>query len=229
MAQAVVEMIYWFILNERGFQVRRIQIKTLVLGTVQNNCYIVKSPKSQEVVVIDPGDDAHRINKYLQENDLECKAILLTHGHFDHITAVPELKYLTNAPVYAHEAETKLLGDAELNMSVLMGVEVSIQADILIKEKEVFDIADLSWQVIHTPGHTIGGVCYNLLNQGIIFSGDTLFYESVGRTDFATGDHSILLESIHNQLMILADDIEVYPGHGRPTTIGHERQGNPYL
>lgn len=208
---------------------RKVHIKALVLGMVQNNCYIVRKRESQEVVVIDPGDDLYKIRKYLKENDLECKAIFLTHGHFDHIMAVPELKGLTEAPVYAHEAEAELLNDTELNASSLFGKGVSLLQDIMIKDKDEFQIAGLSWQVIHTPGHTQGGVCYYLLDHGIIFTGDTLFYESVGRTDLPTGDHSILIENIHNQLMVLADSIELYPGHGRPTTIGHERQFNPYL
>jgi glyoxylase-like metal-dependent hydrolase (beta-lactamase superfamily II) len=214
---------------KRGYQVRKVNIKTLVLGMVQNNCYIVGDRESKEVVVIDPGDDVYKIEKYLKDNDLECKAIFLTHGHFDHISAVAELKGLTDAPVYAHEAETELLSNPELNASALVGGEVSLQQDIMIKDKDVFNIAGLSWQVIHTPGHTQGGVCYHLLEHGMIFTGDTIFYESVGRTDFPTGNQNTLTESIHNKLMVLADNIELYPGHGRPTTIGHERQNNPYL
>ncbi|TAH75033.1 MAG: MBL fold metallo-hydrolase [Anaerolineaceae bacterium] len=208
---------------------REVHIKTLVLGSVQNNCYIVRNQNSKEVLVIDPGDNVDTIEKYLKENDLECKAIFLTHGHFDHITAAPELKDLTNAPIYAHEAEVELLKDTELNASAYMGKKVSVHPDILLKDKEVLKIAGLSWQVIYTPGHTKGGVCYYLHDHGIVFSGDSLFYESIGRTDFPTGNHQMLIEAIHNQLMVLEDSIEVYPGHGRPTTIGHERKNNPYL
>ena len=208
---------------------RTIHIKTLVLGRIQNNCYIVKDPKSREVVVIDPGDEENIIEEYLKENDLECKAIFLTHGHFDHITAAPGLKAYTNAPVYAHETEVKLLSDPMLNASAIIGNEVSLSPDIVLKDKEELQIAGLSWRVIYTPGHTVGGVCYYLPDHGIIFSGDTLFYESIGRTDLSTGNHQMLIDAIHNQLMVLSDDIEVYPGHGRPTTIGHERSNNPYL
>jgi glyoxylase-like metal-dependent hydrolase (beta-lactamase superfamily II) len=215
--------------EERGYIVRTIHIKTLVLGAVQTNCYIVKSPKSQEVVVIDPGDNEEIIEKYLKENDLECKAIFLTHGHFDHITATSGLKALTSSPVYAHEAEMDLLKDPELNASAYMGNEISVSPDIWLKDKEEINIAGLFMSVIYTPGHTKGGACYHLPDHGIIFSGDTLFYESIGRTDFPTGNHQMLIESIQNQLMVLSDSIEVYPGHGRPTTIGHERSNNPYL
>lgn len=196
---------------------------------VQTNCYIVRAAKTNEVVVIDPGDHANRINEYLKENDLVCKAILLTHGHFDHITAVDDLKSLTNAPVYAHENEVELLKEPELNASIQMGNEIRVIPDVLLKDKEEFLAAGLLWRVIYTPGHTAGGVCYYIPEEGIMFSGDSLFYESVGRTDYPTGSHDILIEKIHSQIMVLDDDIEVYPGHGRPTKIGHERHNNPYL
>ena len=208
---------------------RSIHIKTMVLGMVHSNCYIVKKPKSSEVIVIDPGDEADVIEKYLQENDLECKGILLTHGHFDHISAACELKGITKASIYSHENELELLGDPQLNASSYMGKEIRVKPDILLKDQEEFQVAGLSWRVIFTPGHTGGGVCYYLPDEGIIFSGDTLFFESIGRTDLPTGNHHELVSSIHNQLMILEEGIEVYPGHGRPTTIGHENRNNPYL
>jgi glyoxylase-like metal-dependent hydrolase (beta-lactamase superfamily II) len=208
---------------------RKVHVKTLVLGMVQTNCYIIRSPQSQEAVVIDPGDSVYIIEEYLKENDLDCKAILLTHGHFDHIMAASELNGLTNAPIYAHEAEAELLRDPGLNASVHMGKEISVTPGVLLRDKEVIEVAGLSWRVIYTPGHTEGGVCFYLQDYGMIFTGDTLFFESVGRTDLPSGNHQELIDSIHNQLMILTDSIEVYPGHGRPTTIGHERNKNPYL
>lgn len=186
-------------------------------------------PKSREAIVIDPGDQVHIIENYLKENDLDCKAILLTHGHFDHITAANELKSITGAQIYAHENESGLLADPEMNASAYMGNEITLKPDILLKDKEDIVLGGLTWQVLYTPGHTEGGACYYLPEMEIIFTGDTLFYESIGRTDFSTGDHQTLIESIHNQLMALDDGVEVYPGHGRPTTIGHERDKNPYL
>lgn len=208
---------------------RKVHIKTLVLGIVQSNCYIVNSPNSREAVVIDPGDSPYIIEKHLKENDLECKAILLTHGHFDHIAAAPELKRLTSAPIYAHKAEEELLMNPKLNASAHMGNEISVNPDIFFKDKEVFDEAGLSWQVIYTPGHTAGGICFYLPKEGIIFTGDTLFHESIGRTDLPAGDHRQLIEAIHNQLLTLDNSTEVYPGHGRPTTISHEKKNNPFL
>lgn len=208
---------------------RNIKIKTFVLGMVQTNCYIVHAINSNEAVVIDPADNASKVEEYLKKNDLVCKKIILTHGHFDHITGAHELKNLTGAYVYAHEREAELLKDPKLNASARMGKEVSFIPDYFFKDKEEFEAAGLNWQVIYTPGHTEGGVCYYLKDEEIIFSGDTLFYESIGRTDLPTGNHGMLLESINNRLMVMSDETEVYPGHGRPTTIGHERKFNPFL
>lgn len=208
---------------------RRLGIKTMILGRVQTNCYIVRDPGSKEAVVIDPADQAEKIDKYLKENDLVCKRILLTHGHFDHITGAESLKGLTGADIYAHENEVDLLRDPDLNASAIMGYEVRLEPDILLKDKEEFEAAGMTWQVIYTPGHTGGGVCYYLKDKGILFSGDTLFHESVGRTDLPTGNHEQLMESVNGRLLVLPDETEVYPGHGRPTTIGHERSFNPYL
>lgn len=208
---------------------RKVHIKTMVLGKMQTNCYIVKAPDAKEVVVIDPADQARLIEDYLKENDLECKKILLTHGHFDHITGAKELSSMTKAPIYAHEKEAKLLKDPYLNISIHLGDEISIEPDYLLKDDEKFQVGGLSWQVLYTPGHTEGGVCYYLQEEDIVFSGDTLFYESVGRTDFPTGNHQRLIDSIHNQLMVLKDDVMIYPGHGRYTTVGHERNYNQFI
>jgi len=208
---------------------KNIKIKTIVLGMVQTNCYIVRASDSKEAVVIDPADRAEKIYSYLNENDLVCKRILITHGHFDHITAAEKLKHLTGAHIYAHEREEDLLMDPDINASAHMGEAISLRPDCFLKDKEEFQEAGLSWQVIYTPGHTEGGVCYYLKGEDTLFSGDTLFYESIGRTDFPMGDHRKLIESVRSRLFILPDETEVYPGHGRPTTIGHEREFNPFL
>jgi len=207
----------------------KIRIKTMVLGPVQTNCYIVNVAENKEAVVIDPADRAEKIYNYLTENDLECKKILLTHGHFDHITAAKNLKKLTGAEIYAHENEKSLLKDPDLNASVRMGYEISIEPDCLLKDNEEFEAAGLTWQVIYTPGHTGGGVCYYLKNEGVLFSGDTLFYESIGRTDFPTGNLQKLMESVKNRLFVLPDETKVYPGHGWSTTIEHEKSNNPFF
>lgn len=208
---------------------KKVNIKTMILGAVQTNCYIVKAPESREAVVIDPADLAYKIDNYLKENDLVCRLILLTHGHFDHITAAESLQKLTGARICAHEKEEELLKDPNLNVSAYMGGNISLKPDCLLKDGEEFQAAGLIWKVIYTPGHTEGGASYYLKDEGVIFSGDTLFYESVGRTDFPTGSQQKLIDSIKNRLLILPDETEVYPGHGRPTTIGHERSFNSYF
>lgn len=204
-------------------------LKTMVIGMVQTNCYIISDPESKEAIVIDPADDAGKIGKYLKANDLVCKGILLTHGHFDHIMAAEELAKSTGAPIYAHETEAVLLKDSRMNSSYHFRSGCSLVPDILLKDTEVLHLAGFVIKVIHTPGHTTGGACYYFQGHGILFSGDTLFFEDIGRSDLATGNHRELVESIVNKLMVLEDMVRVYPGHGEPTTIGHERDNNIYL
>lgn len=232
----------------------RIDVKTLVLGMVQTNCYIISNPQNKEAIVIDPAADADKINQYLKSNDLVCKGILLTHGHFDHIMAGDELRELTGVKIYAHEKELRMLRDPKLNVSTFTGREYQLEPDVLLKDGQNLELAGLRVKVIHTPGHTGGGVCYHIIlrqedylrqedsspesieegdievqQPAVLISGDTLFYEDIGRSDLPTGNHRQLVESIVNQLMILEEDLNVYPGHGNPTTIGHERDYNPYL
>lgn len=207
----------------------KMEIETMVLGMVQTNCYIICNPETKEAIVIDPADNAGKIEKYLKENDLVCKGILLTHGHFDHIMAASELAAFTHAPICSHEEEKELLKDPNRNASSHIHRELSLEPEILLKDQENHIFAGLQFQVIHTPGHTQGGVCYYFADQRVLFSGDTLFFESIGRTDLPTGNYNKLIESIHQKLMKLEDVVEVYPGHGRPTTIGYERGNNPFL
>jgi hydroxyacylglutathione hydrolase len=207
-----------------------LKIKRLVLGIVQTNCYIISNEDLKEAIVIDPSDTAVKIEEYLRENDLTCKGILLTHGHFDHIIAADDLALHTKAKVYVYEDEAELLGDPYLNVSLQCNnKECRAKWDVLLKDQEVISIAGFTICVLHTPGHTKGGVCYYFTEQKILISGDTLFYESIGRTDFPTGNLSVLLESIRNRLMVLDDDVKVYTGHGMPTTIAHERKYNMYI
>ena len=204
-------------------------MKTLVLGMVQTNCYIVSNNETKEAIVFDPAEQADRIEQYLKANDLVCKGILLTHGHFDHILAARELAALTQAPIHAHEAEVKLLGDPQLNASSQIRRECSLSPQILLQDGQSLQLAGFIIKVIHTPGHTAGGVCYYFPGHGTLISGDTLFLESIGRTDLPTGNSRQLVESINSKLMSLEDLVKVYPGHGDPTTIGYERENNIYL
>ena len=204
-------------------------LKTLVLGMVQTNCYIVSNSENKEAIVIDPADNADQIEQYLKANDLVCKGILLTHGHFDHILAASLLAVKTKAPIHAHEAEVKLLEDPRMNASAQIRKECSLTPEVLLKDGQSILLAGFTIKVIHTPGHTAGGVCYYFAGHGILISGDTLFQESIGRTDLPTGNSKQLVEAIQDKLMCLEDQIKVYPGHGDPTTIGYERENNVYL
>ncbi|MFT4143396.1 MAG: MBL fold metallo-hydrolase [Mobilitalea sp.] len=207
-----------------------ILVKTLVLGALQTNCSVVSQTETREAIVFDPADNADLIEQYLKSNDLVCKAILLTHGHFDHILAARELAAITGAAIYAHEEEAALLANPNLNLSLkFSGKECSLIPDILLTDGQRLDIAGFNIQVIHTPGHTQGGACYYFMEHGVLISGDTLFLEEVGRADLPTGDFSTLIEAIQSKLMVLADTVIAYPGHGPKTTIGHERANNSYL
>ena len=205
------------------------KIHTLVLGMVQTNVYVLIQEESREAVLFDPGDVPERICDYLNQNQLEAKAVCLTHGHFDHILAVPELQKKLSVPVYASAREENLLSSGELNESLAAcRREVTVKPDRMLKDGEVFEAAGFQIMMIDTPGHTEGSCCYYLKEEKVLFSGDTLFEGSVGRTDLHTGSMNELMRSIKEKLSPLPDDTEVYPGHGGMTTIGDERKWNPF-
>lgn len=207
-----------------------IKIETVQLGMVRTNCYLVYDDTTKEAIIIDPADNASLITHMLKEKELVLQAILLTHGHFDHILAVNELKSLYDVPVMAHEEEKQLLADPSLNLSIGMGGNRCIVVpDRFLKDGEILDLLHTKVKVLHTPGHTSGGVCYLFEQEAFLLSGDTLFEGSVGRTDFPTGSMSVLVRSINEKLMGLDDQVVVYPGHEGQTSIGRERKFNPYL
>ncbi len=207
----------------------QIEIKSMTLGMVATNCYLIINKETKEALLIDPADNALRISKVIEENVCTLKAILLTHGHFDHIMALNELKKRYNVPVYAHEEEEDVLKQSSLNMSGMIGQIYTTQADIYVKDGEHLKLAGLDIIVLHTPGHTKGGVCYYLPEEKVLMSGDTLFHCSIGRTDFPTGSMSQLVRSVKEQLFVLPDDVQVYPGHDSVTSIGYEKQYNPFF
>lgn len=206
-----------------------LKIGKLTMGVCQTNCYFVYEEGKSEVLFFDPADHGDYIYEALQEKGFSVKAILLTHGHFDHIWGVSRLKEMSGAKVYAYEGEKELCGDAGLNVSEQAGRACSIVPDELFKDGEEFEIAGIRGRVIATPGHTEGSCCYFFEKDKILISGDTLFQESVGRTDFPTGSMSRLIRSIREKLMVLEDDVKVFPGHGESTTIGYERKYNSFL
>ena len=205
-----------------------IRIKTCVLGQVSTNCYLVYDDQTKEGVVIDPADNAPYILNKCSELGITLMAVLLTHGHFDHILAVEEIRRaFKEITVYAAEKEAKLLGDPRLNLTASYGTGVTLSPDHLVKDGDILELAGFKWQVIETPGHTEGSVCLWIKEEEVLISGDTLFAESLGRTDFPTGSSADIIRSIKERLFVLPDDTMVYPGHGEPTTIGHEKTHNP--
>lgn len=204
------------------------RIKTLVLGMVGTNCYVIYREGSGQAIVVDPADQEERILEECQKLGVTPAAVLLTHGHFDHITAAEKLRRETSCRIYGAEAEAPLFRDPELNLSRRMGGErVSLTVDEEVRDGQILTLSGWNWQVIATPGHTAGSVCYYLPEEAVLLSGDTLFCRSLGRTDLPTGSSGQILHSICERLFVLPDDTLVYPGHGEPTVIGVEKQCNP--
>ncbi|MBO4976967.1 MAG: MBL fold metallo-hydrolase [Lachnospiraceae bacterium] len=205
-----------------------IKIGRMVLGVCQTNCYFLYREDSKECIFVDPADQGVNIYKAMTKNGFKIAAVLLTHGHFDHIWGTKELCELSGAKLYALDVEKEVLQDAHKNVSSQVGRAYTTDADIYLKDGDEMTIADMTFQVIATPGHTAGGCCYYFKEAGFLVSGDTLFRDSVGRTDFPTGSMGTLVRSIKEKLFVLPDETKVYPGHGDNTTIGHEKIYNPF-
>lgn len=205
------------------------EVLRYIVGPVCTNCYLLVNHKTGELLVVDPGDQAQLIEKQIEKTGAKPVAVLLTHGHFDHAGAAEELADKYQISIYAHEAERETLEDPGLNLCGMIGEHKVYHADIFVKDEEVLNLAGFSIRVFFTPGHTIGGCCYYIADEKILFSGDTLFQESVGRTDFPRGSASDLIRAIREKLMPLPDDVTVYTGHDESTLIGYERMHNPYL
>ena len=205
------------------------KIDHFVVGPVQTNCYFVTNIKTKEMIIIDPGACAKQLAKKVDESGAKPVAILLTHGHFDHATDAKPLADRYGIKIYIHEADKATLDDPQLNVSYMMGQSKTFYADVFLKDKQELDIAGFHIVVLHTPGHTPGGCCYYFPYQNVVFSGDTLFCTSVGRTDFPKGSAAQIIRSIKEKLLPLPDETTVYTGHNDITTIGTERMYNPYL
>ena len=203
------------------------EIKKLSLGMMGTNCYIVWD-EDDNAVIIDPGFIDSRLKTIIEGKSLKVHYILLTHGHFDHIGAVENLKKETGAKVLIHEEDRDCLIDPNRNLSILAGFDLSVEeADGYLVDGQILQVGNLEFKVLHTPGHSKGGIC--LFMGEHLFSGDTLFNTSIGRTDFHDGDFKELITAIREKLLILPDVTLVYPGHGENTTIGYEKRHNPYL
>ena len=206
----------------------RLCIKTLVVGPIQTNCYIVYHEDTKQCIVIDPGFEPDRIYGDVLKMGLDCQGIYLTHGHFDHITGAQELASLLKTKIHISRAECELARDPSMNGSLMFGHSAVVKADVCLEDGQEVDVLDHRMRCILTPGHTIGGMCFYFPQDLILFSGDTLFQESVGRTDFPTGSHRQLMESVRDLLARIPESVRVYPGHGPMTTIQDERMFNPF-
>lgn len=203
------------------------KVKKLVTGPMQVNTYIVGETESKEALVIDPGGNAGGVLQVLEQQEWNLKLIVLTHGHGDHIGAVMELKEKTGVPVVLHDEDAAMLADSKKNYTAMMGGGVTIEPDGLLEDGDDIILGEEKVEVIHTPGHTQGGIC--LKADHMLFTGDTLFMQSIGRTDLEGGNTRQLIKSIRERILSLEDGITVYPGHGPESTIGAERQSNPFL
>jgi len=203
-------------------------LERLEVGQIDANCYIVGDESNKEGIIIDPGAEADRILKKVEDLGLEVKLIVLTHGHNDHIGALVEVKEATHAEVAMHADDIKSL-QMRLPSNVIsrLSSQTASVPEQLLKGGDSLDIGGLHFSVLHTPGHTQGGIC--LLGEGMVFTGDTLFNLGIGRFDLPGGSGRQLMNSIYTELMVLPDSTIVYPGHGPETTIGDERQWNPFL
>lgn len=206
-----------------------LKIGKLTMGSVQTNCYFVYREGEKDVLFFDPADRGDYLYEALKEKGFSIGAILLTHGHFDHIWGSKSLKELSGAKIYALDAEKELCMDASLNVSAQAGRSYTVTPDVLLKDGEIFELCGIKGQVIATPGHTAGSCCFYFEEDQILISGDTLFQESVGRTDLPTGSMSSLVRSVREKLMILPDEVKVFPGHGMPTSIGYEKENNAFI
>ena len=204
------------------------KVLQLEVGSLGTNCYIAFCENTKKAVVIDPGGDAARILALVNREGLAVEAIINTHGHADHVLANVKVQEGTGAPIWIHSADADMLGSGSRNLSAYMGSSTTCgAADRLLADGETLTIGDFSLKVLHTPGHTPGGI--SLLGDKAVFVGDTLFAESIGRTDFPGGSYSQLIQSIKTKLMVLDDDVKAFPGHGPATTIGWERRQNPFI
>ncbi len=205
------------------------RVKTFIVSMMETNGYIVFDEKTLDGIVIDPGDSAEFFIDFIKKENLKIKYIALTHCHFDHIGGVNEIKNSVGGEIVICDGEKIISEDASNNLSALYDSPYTVKADKILNDGDSFSFGNIMVRVFKTPGHTPGGCCYYFENERILFSGDTLFYGSVGRTDFPFGSFSDLINGIKNKLMCLPDDVIVYCGHGPKTQIGFERLNNPYI
>lgn len=205
------------------------KIERFVLGSLATNSYLIINEETKEVMIVDPATCPDYLISHVKSNDYVPKAILLTHGHFDHVMGIDGWVKAFHIPVYLHENEKEILADPRQNLSYMFGTQYTYDDVRCLKDGEILEIAGFRFKVIHTPGHTKGGCCYYEEAEEVLISGDTLFAQSVGRSDFPTGDGQTLVSSIKERLFCLPDSVMVYPGHNDLTCIGDEKVYNPFV
>ena len=206
------------------------KIENFVLGPVGTNCYIVSNEGTKECFLVDMAACPPELVSHIKNSGLTVKAVLLTHGHFDHIMGLDRFLEEFPAPVYACAAEKELLESPQFNSSSgMLGQPYTFHGAQYVKDGDLLDMAGMKIQVIQTPGHTIGGCCYYIADEQTLFSGDTLFRASIGRTDLPTGSMGALVRSVKEKILVLPDETRVYPGHMEETTVGYEKKYNPFL
>jgi glyoxylase-like metal-dependent hydrolase (beta-lactamase superfamily II) len=204
------------------------QIERIVTGIYAANCYIVHGGQLNEAIVVDPGGNVEDVVRYLKKRKLKLKKIVLTHGHLDHIGGAEELRRITEAKIVIHKKDAYMLHDATKNMSATAGGNsISFSEDDVLRDGDIIAVDGINAFVIHTPGHSAGGICLKI--EDALFSGDTLFRGSIGRTDLDKGSMGAIMSSIMDKLMKLSDETRVFPGHGSETSIGYERENNPFI
>ncbi|UCD63946.1 MAG: MBL fold metallo-hydrolase [Candidatus Zixiibacteriota bacterium] len=205
-------------------------LKTIVVGPFATNCYLYWDEPSGDGIIIDPGAEPDRLLDEIEASRMKLLAILLTHGHGDHIAAVKSVKEACGVPLWVGAGEEDLLANPSANASALYGQPiVAPPPDYTVIDEDLISLGPISLRVLATPGHSPGGVCYLDESQGTLFCGDTLFYGSIGRTDFPGCSHQVLIQSINDKILKLPDPVVCYPGHGPATTVGAERNHNPFL
>lgn len=205
------------------------RVEKFVTGIISTNCYLVINEETKQTVVIDPAACPKKLLGFIEEEGLKIEAILLTHGHFDHIMGIDGFLEYFEVPVYVHEEDERVMNDPVLNQSSTYTSGYTFSGAQYLRDRQTLELAGFVFEVIHTPGHTWGGCCYYVASENVLFSGDTLFQESVGRTDFETSSMSDLMHSVREKLFRLPEETHVYPGHMGETTIGHEKTHNPYV
>lgn len=206
------------------------RITNLPSGALQANTYLAVDEKTNEGFIVDPGGYNKVLTKEVRDNDVNIKYIILTHGHSDHICGVNEHKAeFPDAKIVAYKDEEAMLENPNLNQSPGFGVPYSTKADILVSDGDELKVGDVTLKFIHTPGHTEGGMCIYVKEAKALFSGDTLFRQSIGRTDFPGGYYKEIMDSIRKKLFLLPDDTNVFPGHMGTTSIGFEKENNPFV